>query len=581
MVHNGGAPDFVYVGWNGKILGRFGPIDHIVMRGAGGDDVLVVKSSVRIPAVIDGGSGDDCVQGGSGADVLLGGDGDDVLIAGTGRPALDGGSGNDRILVPHRMGELRFAPSADSEVVRKLDQIYKLEPLSHDEDAGGATKKLPSPILVGAADLGNEQIRPLLHRAYAAGQAIVLTSATETDAERLRSLIGHPNSAKWKQEDKEGKAANKKPELVLFRRSSRPGSKAYDYRAGYFASLPHSFDDWTTELASRVFSATAIVPQAPGGSSSNDLQKLADSYTTSAMNQNASGDSIQEVNSVWGVRSFRNQADFYYVLQEMDYRNANEVILTFDQATSSIYPSSATQTSLLQTSPGSTSCTTSTTSGTSWSIGGSAGWNQLQGLNAALTGGVSVSNSETITCPQTAVTNTSNPASSQPSWTYVIRKPRAGNLATFYNQWIWEVPFTGYQEGQDQLVLDSEIEQTPFNIETYPTLGVNLQSAVPRPFGNTFALQDPEVLTVNPTCVNAGNTFTINGNGLYPSLVSSVLVGGSALPSTAYSSVSDTSIKVVAPYQSGYYLPVVVQTGEGVSNANVTIEISVLGLCGD
>ncbi len=276
----------------------------------------------------------------------------------------------------------------------------------------------------------------------------------------------------------------------------------------------------------------------------------------------------------------RNQADFHYVLQEMDYRNANEVLLTIDQASSSIYASSATQTSLLQTSPGSTGCTTSTTSSTSWSIGGSAGWNQLQGLNAALTGGVSISNSQTITCPQTAITNTSNPTSSQPSWKYVIKKPQAGNLATFYNQWIWEVPFGDYQEGQDQLTFDSAIEQTPIYFQTYPTLSVNLQGLVPRPFGNTFALQDPVVSSVYPTCVNAGHKFTINGTGLYPSLVSGVLIDGTPLSASAYSSVSDTALTAIAPEQSGYYLPVVVQTGEGVSSSNLTIEISVLGLCG-
>jgi hypothetical protein len=52
------------------------------------------------------------------------------------------------------------------------------------------------------------------------------------------------------------------------------------------------------------------------------------------------------------------------------------------------------------------------------------------------------------------------------------------------------------------------------------------------------------------------------------------------LLSTQYTTASDTQINVVAPSQSGEALPVVVQTGEGVSNANVTIEISTFDLCG-
>ena len=100
---------------------------------------------------------------------------------------------------------------------------------------------------------------------------------------------------------------------------------------------------------------------------------------------------------------------------------------------------------------------------------------------------------------------------------------------------------------------------------------------VPLPFGDTFALQQPVVTSVSPTCVNAGNNFTINGSGLYPSLVSKVLIDSSL--ANAYTTRSDTQIDVIAPEQSGEALPVVVQTGEGISNSNVTIEISVIDLC--
>ena len=42
----------------------------------------------------------------------------------------------------------------------------------------------------------------------------------------------------------------------------------------------------------------------------------------------------------------------------------------------------------------------------------------------------------------------------------------------------------------------------------------------------------------------------------------------------------NTLISVIAPEQSREFLPVAVQTAEGLSNSNVTIEISVIDLCG-
>jgi hypothetical protein len=56
------------------------------------------------------------------------------------------------------------------------------------------------------------------------------------------------------------------------------------------------------------------------------------------------------------------------------------------------------------------------------------------------------------------------------------------------------------------------------------------------------------------------------------------LINGEPLDPTQFSTVSDTEITVVAPDTLGFFLPVVVQTSQGVSNDNVTIEI--IGLPG-
>jgi len=588
----------VRVVFGGRKSRKFGPIGQIlVLAGASGDRV-VVDRRVKLPARLEGGAGDDCLQGGSGPDLLFGEDGNDVLIAGTGRPALDAGPGRNRIIVPHSMGEIRVAPSADGEVLRQLTNAYKLRALlSGARKSPGqhsAHDDPPSPIILGAADLRDARIGPLLQETYAASQAVALTNATAADAARLRLLLEHPNAA-------EGLKGDETAALIFVRKAPRPGIEADDFNTGIFGHPPipaistggqsgkRDLDERTIELLSRVFSATAIVPEGPSDSPSNDLQKIADSYTSSSVDQNPNGSQVQVVNMVWNVRSFDpNKADFYYVLQNVEYLWAagESGIVWANSAESALAPFATSPTFVTPPSPASTQCSVSTTSGTSWNIGGSTGWNEMQGLNAAITGGVSVSNSETITCPQTTINNESDPASGITSWIYALPGPNTPpQLISFTNQWIWEVPFSNYMATQEHVKIESEAELsfvTPFGctpFESCPTIGAGLNSVVPLPFGQTFELQDPVVLSVSPTCVNAGNTFVISGTGMYPSLVTSVLIDGSPLDSSQYTTTSDTSITVIAPEQSGEALPVVVQTTQGVSNASVTIEISVIDLC--
>ncbi|MFZ0589030.1 MAG: IPT/TIG domain-containing protein [Bryobacteraceae bacterium] len=576
VISAAGASGLVRVQWNGEHLGRFGPISRIVVKGNGGDDVLIVKSDVHLPVVLDGGPGDDCIQSGSGGGQLLGGDGDDVLIAGTGRPALNGGSGSNRIVVPQPMGTLQYAPFADSGILNLLGSIYDLQPLS--SGSSNSSNGTPSPIILGPADLADQRLLSLLQQAHTAGQAVVITNATQTDSENLRLMLGHPNAANAAT-GSTGAAAGATTPLTFFRTAQRPGTKAYDYSVGLFNDLSSPLDDRMIESLSQVFSAMAIVPQAPGDSPTNDLQNLANSYRSTNINTDDSGNSVRVTNMVWAVRSFQNQADYYYVQQEADYyqiKGCPDLCLPIvSTSTNTLLPSNFVTPAFYQPSPATTQCQTTTTSGTSWSIGGSTGWNQLQGLNAGLTGGVSVSNSETITCPATMIVNQSNPATGVTKWEYETQQ--YGGLQTYYNQWIWVVPFSFYSTGQTQIAFSSEADESV--PDYWSGVATPLSSFVPLPFGDTFSLEKPEVSSVSPGCVNAGNTFTITGSALYPSLVTSVLIGGTPLSSTQYTPVSDTSLKVVAPNQSGEYLPVVVQTGEGVSNANVTIEISTINLC--
>jgi uncharacterized delta-60 repeat protein len=73
-------------------------IKRIEMRGNAGDDLLIVDDYDHpVPALIDGGEGDDLVAGGTGNDHLIGGAGDDQLYGFAGDDTLDGGTGTDHI----------------------------------------------------------------------------------------------------------------------------------------------------------------------------------------------------------------------------------------------------------------------------------------------------------------------------------------------------------------------------------------------------------------------------------------------------------------------------------------------------
>ncbi|GAG74681.1 unnamed protein product, partial [marine sediment metagenome] len=71
-------------------------VDRIVAYLGEGVDHMTIASSLRIPAIVHGGGGNDHLVAGGGPTVLLGDLGDDMLVGGKGRNVLIGGVGLDR-----------------------------------------------------------------------------------------------------------------------------------------------------------------------------------------------------------------------------------------------------------------------------------------------------------------------------------------------------------------------------------------------------------------------------------------------------------------------------------------------------
>ena len=516
-------------------------------------------------------------------------------------------------------GTILIGPSASGEALRILRTGYTLEPLS------GCSPLDPrcnaNPILVGSSDLDTPWIVDRLKASYEAGHGVTLTDATAADIERLRNLLGHHGSLQHN--------GNRQVDLVAFRKAQRTdgqfhfsshvllprtadetGLLTQQYKKGlkrvsgavrrklkkkliklarlHLQQARAIADRNDIDALGRVFSATAVVPEPPpqlqSGNQQQNLLEIAESYETHAVQSDSFGDQAQVVNTVWSVRSFLNSADFYYVLQEADYVVVPGVsgdgrLKSWNNSVNSGSGAVGTIT-LLQPSPQSTMETTTVTSAVSKTVGVSAGWNETQGLDASVSASTTIINSKTTNIPPITITNSADFQQANLAWTYHVNDlPQNPDSITLFNQWIWQVPFSSYTlSGDPNFVFGStSILDADYSRRGKKHVLVEVNPVIPWPFGKTFALQQPVVTGVNPSCVNSGDQFTIQGTGMYPSMVTAVLIGGTPVDAANIRTVSDTQINVVAPDTfecHGTGCSVAVQTAEGTSNTNFNIIIS-------
>jgi hypothetical protein len=449
-------------------------------------------------------------------------------------------------------------------------------------------------IVVGPADLFTASIIDQLRAAYEAGQGVALTNATQASIERLHDLLEHRGSA---QAPPDVASAD----LVAFRKAFRADGQLHSSShvllprttaAGTMGVLTTKDKDRQqrqriadandVKALQRIFSATAVVPSEPPGDDQQNLVNLAESYVSHGIQSDTNGDQVQLVNTVWAARSFLNSSDFYYINQEADYSvNVGSGTLNSwsNQAITNIPYQGVT---LFRPSPETTMEATQVTSGVSTSIGTSVGFNITGGVNASVTETTTISHSDSTTVPAMDITNDADFTTGNTDWVYVVNDLNAAGAIDLFNNWIWEVPFTSYPSsggGVGQLSLNYTASLTA-TISDVGQVNVFLQfpSSIPWPFGTTFQIQPPVITGVSPSCVDSGESFTIDGTGLYPSLVQAVLINGTAVDSSAITTVSDTKTNVIAPDTIECHLgcPVAVQTNEGTSNTNFTIEISAL-----
>ena len=125
---------------------RASDVRRIAMRLYGGNDTGTVDRSVTIPAIVDGGAGNDTLRGGAAPAVLLGGDGKDDLAAGLGRSILIGGNGSDK-LKGSNADDILIGGSA----AHDANEAALLAAAMLSASAGSMIATLPAPTFSGGA----------------------------------------------------------------------------------------------------------------------------------------------------------------------------------------------------------------------------------------------------------------------------------------------------------------------------------------------------------------------------------------------------------------------------------------------
>jgi Ca2+-binding RTX toxin-like protein len=113
-------------------------VTSIRIDSAGGNDDIVISGTVHVPAILDGGKGNDTLQGGDASDMLIGGSGDDMLIGGpqgSARNCFDAGTGQDTIVTASMDDHMVTADGGDTLITGGDDPTKLKDAILTDETA--------------------------------------------------------------------------------------------------------------------------------------------------------------------------------------------------------------------------------------------------------------------------------------------------------------------------------------------------------------------------------------------------------------------------------------------------------------
>ena len=205
---------------------------------------------------------------------------------------------------------IRVEGSADGLVLDLLEHDYEIVDL--EEEAPGVDH---TPIVIGPAGLDRPRVMALVARAYRAGLTVAIAGAVQEEADRFDALVEGASLAS-------GEPAEGASEIALYAlqqtlRENPPVALRYclPELVGIDATRSHNVRRWLRER----FAATRPQPPQPLiGAGPVNLDELSKQFHCSGFAWELGGQIQQDV-FITSLRSFDQDADFYYVQNFVQY----------------------------------------------------------------------------------------------------------------------------------------------------------------------------------------------------------------------------------------------------------------------
>jgi hypothetical protein len=466
-----------------------------------------------------------------------------------------------------RSADIIYAdPSAAGPVLELLSRDHRIADL-----ATLPTSFTFKPVLIGPAALDNPATMALVIHAYQAGLTVGIVQATQAQADEFDGLVENGQVASCKPADGDSTMA-----LYALRHSLGEPAEQSRYCMPDFVThaerdhrkhrkernehVPKWLDESTQRkwLDERFASTPPPVPEETYITSSDslNLDSLAGKIHCSELVDTFYGQIQQDV-YVTSLRSFNQSQDYFYVNNYPQFLPFRGSEYSFSTSLARPIPVDGNTndllgTRLLFTEPDTTIAYVSEyTNSKSETVSGGAGFSFSIPPSFDVEGSysVTVGTETTSTIPPVTILNSPNLSTAIPQWNFFPASfPQA--LYSPATAHVWLIPRSVYEQvfpngeniGQLLFFYDSVMQ-----IDSVNTVRLGGQCALPTPFP-TWTVTNPTITGVEPASVRrGGGSFEIVGTQLYPSIVSSVLLGGDQLPAANVVPLDDSHVKVVVP----------------------------------
>jgi hypothetical protein len=445
------------------------------------------------------------------------------------------------------------------------------------------------PALIGPDALANQDVTAYLVQAYRAGLTIAIANATQEQVNLFDELVEGELTASCR-------PARGAPQIALYavQRTTREQPEEVSrfclptvFRAGAASDASDEQGVQAGDSQEQWVSA-AFAPQPPPpplqplddpSASSLNLDELSGRTRCSVLSANPGG-VVQDDHFVTSARAFDDLEDFYYVQDFPKFTpNTAQRLFTVGAGTPflRVLGNGKDQlldgTSILFSQPStSTEFISQYINNRTTTVSGSVGFTG-KSLNISASKVVTVGTTTTVNTPPVTILNRANLVAATTRWDFSPRNPIAHTLFDPSANWVWAIKRDVYGNAPN----DVREVVFPTSASAGPTTATS-DCSVKAPF-TTFEITAPVITSVDPATVQGGGgDFLIRGAQMYPGILSSVLLGGDALPTPNVVSIDDTVIRVVVPgnQRKGSNAVQVNTTANGrilPSNSNISVNV--------